>query len=82
MITLAYGESCEEIYDWTGETYSPEKDVDDDGIIYFFYANGEDAVPLTLFEYEKKVDEYISETKLIEIEWIYLTEENINNLSS
>ena len=73
------GASCvDSRLDTSGKFYSTEKDLDNDGVIYYFTVNGEESKPLTLEEYSELVKKYIPEEKKIEIEWYKLTNENIN----
>ena len=67
--------------DTSEKFYSTEKDLDNDGVIYYFKVDGEEAKPLTLEEYSELVKKYVPEEKKIEIEWYKLTNENINKFA-
>lgn len=61
--------------------YKLEDDKDNDGVIYYFYLNGEQPEPLTLEEYDKLVDKYIPEDQLIDLNMQKFTIENIEKLA-
>lgn len=80
-VSYANAYSVEKKYDYTGNEYSIDKDIDNDGVIYYFETNGQHR-PLTLEEYNKLVNEYIPDDKLIQLDYKNLTYENINLIHS
>ena len=73
-INFAFGYSADKEYDVTGEAYSVEKDIDGDGIIYYFGLDGNEE-PLSLEEYNTLINLHIPDEKLISLNWNKLTNE-------
>ena len=67
--------------DTEGVLYSTDKDADGDGIIYFFDMDGQVETPLTETEYQSYCDQYIPESEKIELNWMNLTQTNIDGLA-
>lgn len=63
-----------------GREYYSELDEDQDGVLYYFAADDEEYVPLTLEEYQEKVNQYIPDENIIDLEWKTLTYRNIDTL--
>ena len=77
---LGNGYCVDAEWDTSGTQYSSEKDLDSDGVIYYFVKFQEGPKPLTLEEYNRVTSEYIDESKKIELKWNKLTEKNIEIL--
>lgn len=78
-ISYANAYSVEKKYDYTGKEYSIDKDVDKDGVIYYFEVAGQKS-PLTLEEYNSYTNKYIPENSRINLNLNKLNYDNINSI--
>ncbi len=63
--------------------YSPAKDIDNDGTIYYFnFSSSEYKKPLTKVEYDTYVNTYTPSSKKIAMSWKNLTLSNINSVEN
>lgn len=61
----------------SNSTYDPAEDTDGDGVIYYFGPSMEDATPLTLEEYNTTSSGIIGENKMIAVDYLNITVDNI-----
>lgn len=68
--------------DYNGDPFPAESDTDGDGIVYYIMQDGEYKLdhPIDGAEYEQWRDFYIGNAKEVNIPFVNLTEENIDNI--
>ena len=79
-VSYANAYCVEKKYDYNEIEYSIDKDIDKDGVIYYFETDGQKE-SLTLEEYSLYVDKYIPESSKINLNWNKLNYDNIFALS-
>ena len=68
--------------DFEGNHFPEDADVNGDGIVYFIMLDGEfeNDKPVDLENYKQWYNDYVGNAKIVDIPFVYLTEENIHSI--